>query len=167
MKPHGLGWMGLALALSACGPPQEMPPPMEQEADTVCALDGLRPRDYPGPKGQLRYASGATDFFCDPIAMLAVYLNPKPRERIIAAYVQDAGRIVWEKPEGYWIDAPNAYYVIDSGLRGALGPTFAPFAQEAEARGFIARHGGTLLRFDQLMPDQVDVSGGARHDESM
>ena len=48
-----------------------------------------------------------------------------------------------------------------------MGPTVASFRLEADARAFIARDGGKLLRYAEVTPDMVDLSGGALHDGRM
>jgi copper chaperone NosL len=48
-----------------------------------------------------------------------------------------------------------------------MGPTVASFRQEADARTFMARDGGKLLRYAEVTPEMVDLSGGAQHDGRM
>jgi copper chaperone NosL len=153
----------IILILAGCHEQPHSPNPAEITPGTICALDGLRLNDYPGPKGQVHYSHGGIEFFSDTMEMLSIYLGSEPRELIIAIYTQDMGKADWNKPEGNWIDARGAYYVMGSTLHGALGPTLAPFALEAEAQAFSARQGGTVLRFDQVIRDMVDLSGHVSH----
>ncbi len=48
-----------------------------------------------------------------------------------------------------------------------MGPTIASFSQEADATKFAAEYGGKVLRFADITPDMVDLSGGALHDTRM
>ena len=48
-----------------------------------------------------------------------------------------------------------------------MGPTIASFAQEADAARFAAEYGGKVLRFADVKPGMVDLSGGALHDTKM
>jgi copper chaperone NosL len=48
-----------------------------------------------------------------------------------------------------------------------MGPTIGSFAQEADAQAFLQKWGGKLVRFADLKPDMVDLSGGALHDSKM
>jgi len=73
----------------------------------------------------------------------------------------------WDAPQGHWIDAKSAFYVKDSKKRGSMGGTLASFAQEADAQAFVAKNGGTVLRFDQVTPEMVVLDGGALHDKRM
>lgn len=142
--------------------------PIEIDRSTACALDGMLLADYAGPKAQIHYEDTAQpDFFCDTVEMFNIYLTPEQARRVIALYVQDMGKADWDRPEGHWIDARRAYYVVGSKRLGSMGPTIASFAAEADARQFATTHGGKLLRFDEVKPEMVTLDGGALHDQSM
>lgn len=154
--------------LAACQPkPLPAAQPLVITTETVCSLDGMLLADYPGPKAQIHYDSGATDFFCDTVEALSMYLQPEQQRRVRSVFVQDMGRADWERPEGHWIDARQAYYVQGSRRRGSMGPTLASFAQEAPARDFAGAHGGEVLRFEQITVAMVALDGGALHDRNM
>ncbi|MCC6533006.1 MAG: nitrous oxide reductase accessory protein NosL [Burkholderiales bacterium] len=154
------------LALAACQPQQPVAP-KALGADTVCVLDGMTLADYPGPKAQILYADGKTDFFCDTVEMFAMILQPEQKRAVRAVYTQDMGKEDWRAPRGNWIDARAAYYVAGSPLRGAMGPTFAAFAAREDAEAFMRKHGGKMLRFDDVTPEMADLRGGATRDERM
>jgi len=84
-----------------------------------------------------------------------------------AVYVQDMGATDWNQPQGHWIDAKTALYVLGSKRHGSMGPTIASFAKEADARRFATEYGGKVLRFTDIKADMVDLSGGALHDTRM
>ena len=46
------------------------------------------------------------------------------------------GKADWNKPRGHWIDARNAFYVIDSRAQGAMGATIGTFASKQDAQAF-------------------------------
>jgi copper chaperone NosL len=48
-----------------------------------------------------------------------------------------------------------------------MGSTVASFGVEADAQSFSARYGGKVVRFDQVTPNMVDLTGGIVHDEKM
>jgi copper chaperone NosL len=123
--------------------------------------------DYPGPKAQIHYASGETEFFCDTMEMFAMLLQPEQHRKVTAAYTQDMGAAEWRKPVGNWIDARSAVYVKDSKLMGSMGPTLASFATQAGAEAFIKEYGGTAYRYDEVTPGMADLRGGAHHDHNM
>ena len=54
-----------------------------------------------------------------------------------------------------------------SKRRGSMGPTLASFAQQADAQRFIDQWGGTLLRYGDIKPEMVDLSGGTKGDGRM
>jgi copper chaperone NosL len=155
------------VALAACE--KEGPPPSAQEIapGTACALDGMLLKDYPGPKAQIHYADGPAEFYCDTVEMFAMLLAPESARRVRAVYTQDMGRAEWRHPHGHWIDARSAFYVAGSRLKGSMGPTFAAFAQRADAEAFAVKHGGKVVAFGEVTRDMVDLRGGGFQDERM
>ncbi|MDR2011537.1 MAG: nitrous oxide reductase accessory protein NosL [Rhodanobacter sp.] len=152
--------------LSACGGgPDASYSAVEPGAGTVCSLDGMRLADYPGPKAQIHYTTGAPDFFCDTIELFSVHLRSEQGRRIQAMYVQDMGAADWKHPQGHWIDARTAFYIVGSDQHGSMGPTIASFADQAQADAFAKQHGGKLYRFEQITPDMVSLDGGVLNDE--
>ncbi len=142
--------------------------PVEIDAATSCELDGMLLADYPGPKAQIRYAGQEVPvFFCDTVELFNTLLRPEQVRKVAAVYVQDMGKANWEQPRGHWIDARSGFYVLGSKRHGSMGPTIGSFAQEADARKFIEQWGGRLLRYDEVKPGMVDLSGGALHDVRM
>lgn len=57
--------------------------------------------------------------------------------------------------------------MFGSRRMGAMGPTAASFANEADAKAFATENGGKVLRFDEVTPDMAILDGGALHDQSM
>lgn len=156
-----------ALAVAACSKEPPPPAPAEVTQGTVCSLDGMSLMDYPGPKGQIHYADGTTDFFCDTVEMFSIYLRPEQQKRIRAIFTQDMAKAEWKEPKGQWIDARSAYYVRGSRQRGSMGPTLAAFAARADAQAFAQKYGGTVLAFGEVTIDMADLHGGADHDHRM
>jgi len=156
-----------SLLLAACSEPAKPALPRELAADTACALDGMILVDFPGPKAQIHYDRGEPDFFCDTREMFSILLRPEQKKRIVAIYTQDMGKADWTRPEGQWIEAKTAFYVVGSPRRGSMGPTVPSFAREADARTFAKQYGGKVLPFAEVTIDMVDLSGGTSHDEKM
>ena len=154
--------MLLAL-LSACSGGAPPPAAIEPAAGEACALDGMLLADYPGPKAQIHYASGPPEFYCDTVEMFSLLLRPDEQRPVRAAYTQDMARADWREPRGHWIDATSAWYVHGSQLQGSMGPTFAAFARAEDAEAFARKHGGRVLRFDDVTPAMADLHGGAGH----
>lgn len=168
-----LGLLALtALApLAACG---ERPSgaasvaPVEITRSTSCELDGMLLMDYPGPKGQIHFAGADQPaFYCDTMEVLNTLLLPEQVRKVDAVYVQDMGKTDWDHPQSAWIDARSAIYVRGSKRKGSMGPTFASFGSEADARQFVAQYGGEWLRMPDIKPEMVDLRGGANLDSRM
>lgn len=161
----------LTAAMSAvgCGEAERggVAQPVEITRNTVCSLDGMVLADYPGPKAQMHYAQGQPDFFCDTMEMFSLYLRPEQQKKVTALYVQDMGKTDWDNPRGNWIDARSAVYVHGSKRRGSMGPTLASFSREEDAKAFVEKHGGKVLRFAEVKPEMVILDGGALHDQRM
>ena len=50
-----------------------------------------------------------------------------------------------------WIDARQAYYVIEGGYIGGMGAEDAmPFSDQARAQDFARRHGGRVAAFSEV-----------------
>ncbi|GGX12937.1 nitrous oxide reductase accessory protein NosL [Undibacterium macrobrachii] len=142
--------------------------PVEIDSRTTCDLDGMLLADYPGPKAQVFYVGNPTPrFFCDTVELLNTLLSPEQVQAVAAAFVQDMGKADWDQPRGNWIPVNTAYYVLGSKRHGSMGPTIASFSLEADAQKFIAQWNGKLMRYADIKPEMVDLSGGALHDTKM
>lgn len=159
---------GLALlaALGACSQATQNIAAQDPNADTACSLDGMILNDYAGPKAQMHYTEGKPDFFCDLTELFSVVLLPEHKRAIAAMYVQDMGKADWEHPQGHWIDAKAAFYVVGSRKHGSMGPTFGSFSNMQDAEAFAHKEGGKILRFEQISVDMVNNKGGVAHDTS-
>lgn len=175
-RRHLLGLAALASfgalgGLAACGEragDARALQPIEIDAATACELDGMLLADYPGPKAQIHYAGAAAPvFLCDTVELFNLLLRPEQVRKVLAVYVQDMGQADWQQPRGHWIDATSAFYVLGSKRHGSMGPTIASFAQEPDAKKFAEQWGGKLLRYAEVKPGMVDLSGGALHDSKM
>ena len=139
--------------------------PVEIDAATACELDGMLLADYPGPKAQIHYAGAAAPvFLCDTVELFNMMLRPEQVRKVRAVYVQEMGKADWEQPRGHWMDAKSGFYVLGSKRHGSMGPTIASFAQELDAKKFAEQWGGKLLRYAEVKPEMVDLTGGALHD---
>ncbi|PKO33196.1 MAG: nitrous oxide reductase accessory protein NosL [Betaproteobacteria bacterium HGW-Betaproteobacteria-7] len=155
------------LLLAACGEPARPTLPLELADGTACSLDGMILGDFPGPKAQIHYDRGDPDFFCDTREMFSILLRPEQQKRIVAIYTQDMAKADWEQPEGHWLDARSAFFVVGSPRRASMGPTVPGFASAADAASYATQHGGKVLPFAEVTLDMVDLSGGVSHDERM
>ena len=156
-----------ALLLAGCEDQAKSATAQAPTPATACALDGMVLMDFPGPKAQLHYAGEKPEFLCDTREMFALLLRPEKSRQLVGAFTQDMAKTDWQKPDGYWIDARNAFYVLGSSREGSMGPTLASFATATDAQTFAGKYGGKVLRFPEVTLDMVDLSGGHHHDEKM
>jgi copper chaperone NosL len=161
------GGVALLALLAACSEAVQQATPKEPGSDTACSLDGMVLKDYPGPKAQIHYAEGAPEFFCDLMELFATLLAPEQKRKVAGMFVQDMGKTAWEHPEGNWIDAKVAIYVVGSKKPGSMGPTFGSFANMQDAEAFVQKEGGKIVRYEQITPDMVNLQTGAPHDSKM
>ena len=139
-----------ATTLTACNKPVTPAAPQEITAGTSCSLDGMTLADFPGPKAQIQYATGNPDYFCDTMEMFSIYLQPEQKKRITGIFTQDMGKTSWEKPQGHWIDAKQAFYILGSKKNGSMGPTLASFALQQDAEKFAQEFGGKAVSYTHL-----------------
>lgn len=162
-----LAALALVLVAACQNDSHTLPPPHEVNDSTISVLDGMSLKDYPGPKAQIIYADGQTDFFCDTLGLFSVYLRPEHDHKVSVMYVQDMGAADWQHPVGHWIDAKQATYVVGSKKLGAMGQTFASFANESDAARFVKSEGGKEYHFDQITVDMATTDGGVVKDQNM
>lgn len=161
----------LAALVAGCarqGPQAAASAPVEVTAGTACELDGMLLADYPGPKAQIHYADQAQPaFFCDTVELFSTLLAGEQVRPVRAVYVQDMAQTDWNEPNGHWIDAKTAVYVLGSKREGSMGPTIASFAARPDAEKFAGEYGGRVLGYSDIRPEMVDLRGGALHDSRM
>lgn len=162
-----LGGLTLFSVLIACNREVGQAVAREPGSDTACVLDGMLLTEFPGPKGQVHYAEGEPDFFCDLIELFTALLAPEQKRPIAAVFVQDVSKIDWAHPVGNWIDANTAFYVTGSRKRGSMGPTFASFSSRQDAEKFQKEEGGNVLPFGQITPAMAGLSSGVANDTTM
>lgn len=157
--------LALAVALAACGKVAQNVAVQDPAADTACALDGMLLMDHPGPKAQIHYAEGKPDYFCDLAEIFGLLQAPEQKRVVAAVYVQDMGKADWAHPQGHWVEARAAYFVVGSRKEGSMGPAIGSFAAQQDAQAFAAKEGGKVVRFDEVKPDMLRQGGAARDDD--
>jgi copper chaperone NosL len=155
------------LLLAACSQAIKQAVAQEPDADTACALDGMVLKDFPGPKAQIQYMEGKPDFYCDLMELFAVVLAPEQKRRVAGLFVQDMGKADWAHPQGHWIAAKSALYVVGSRKAGSMGPAFASFSNALDAAAFAKTEGGKIVPFDQVTPGMLKSGSGAAHGMAM
>lgn len=149
--------LGVA-TLGGCTQESSAPPPPPAEVSDQAAghYCGMLLIEHEGPKGQIHLASrGEPIWFSSVRDTIAFTRLPEEPRDITAIYVNDMARATqWEQPEpGAWVDAREAWFVIESEVRGGMGaPEAAPFSDEQAAEAFREKHGGRVVRLADI-PD--------------
>lgn len=159
MRPGSGGMLKIALTLTllvvcilaACSRDSGTKPlPFEFTRDNACSVCGMIIVDFPGSKAQIHYRSGRPDSFCSTLDMFLFYLQPDRPANITAIYVNDMGKADMEHPRGHWIDAKAAFYVFGAKVKGSMGESLVPFGDPADAQAYIGKHGGMIVKFNQV-----------------
>ena len=143
----------------------EKPDPVHFESGDECHVCGMAITGFPGPKGQA-FTEREQNIrkFCSTKDMFAWFLQPENENRDHILYVHNMAETHWDSPDDtHLIDAREAFYVVGSNLNGAMGPTLASFASEAEAAEFASEHGGEVFAFADITMDHLN-SGMTMHD---
>ncbi|HEB55472.1 MAG TPA: nitrous oxide reductase accessory protein NosL [Gammaproteobacteria bacterium] len=152
----------LVFILSACNSDKHdssRNPAVDINSGDECHLCGMFISRFPGPKGEAYVRDNPQAFkFCSTRDLFSYILQPDVKTIVKEIYVHDMGKTDWQKPAmqaSYFTDARTAYYVINQPLKGAMGHTIASFAKKQDADAFIKKHGGKLLRFNDITLDIV------------
>ncbi|HRP25235.1 nitrous oxide reductase accessory protein NosL [Thauera sp.] len=132
-------------------------------ADARCAVCGMYPARFPRWAAQIIFDDGAAHFFDSPVDLFLFLAEPA---RFDATHRADdaAALYVADFRSGRWLDAREAVFVIDAGIRGPMrGPDLPAFADIAAAEAFIAEQGGRRLRFGDIEPATVAGLRDANH----
>lgn len=162
----------LAAALAACEGQDaaEAPPPAEVTDEATGRYCGMLLVDHPGPKGQVHLASQSEPVWFSSVRDTIAFTRlPEEPDDVLAIYVNDMGRAAdWNRPEpGTWIEAREAWFVIDSDRTGGMGEAEAvPFGTEPAAAAFAAERGGRIVRLDEIPTSYVlgEAAGAASGD---
>lgn len=153
VKPFVL--LALILSLVACGQPEEV----NYQAQAIhdedeCEVCGMLIKRFPGPKGQAIFDHKHVKF-CSTRDMVAFVSDEENSHRVSDVFVHDMEKTPWKAPtQDSYTDGRNAWYVTGSDQKGAMGPTFASFADKEAAQNFAQEHGGKLQTFSELQPLQ-------------
>jgi len=166
MKRIKLIWLLAVLAaftLTACSGKEEQatakPDPVHFESGDECHVCGMVITNFPGPKGQaITEKDQHVRKFCSTRDMFSWMLQPENVNRDHMLYVHDMAQNDWQSPEDTdLIDARDAFFVVGSDRKGAMGPTLASFASEDAAHGFMMEHGGEVLAYSEITLEHLNA----------
>lgn len=145
-----------AILLASCGNPESnnstTNAPVAIESGDECHLCGMVITGFPGPKGEVfEGRQSHVRKFCSTRDLMSWYLQPENKPNSKEIYVHDMSRSDWNSPnDDHMINAREAWFVVGSAMKGAMGPTLASFAQKADAEAFVSSHGGQTLGFEGI-----------------
>lgn len=156
--------MGMMLLLSACGQTTEtkaLPQPKSITADARGYYCTMNLSEHDGPKAQIFLESKPNEpiWFSTVNQAFGFIRHPGEPKDIAAIYVTDMGKVSdWNKPNANdaWIDAKQAYYVIESRFVGGMGTVDAlPFADVNQAQAYAQKNGGKVIKFDEMPEEYI------------
>ncbi|WP_436644211.1 nitrous oxide reductase accessory protein NosL [Microbaculum sp. FT89] len=137
----------------------EKPDPVAMTAEAVGHYCQMNVLEHEGPKAQIHLAGLLAPLWFSQVRDAVVYTRlPEETAEITAIYVNDMGRAKsWAEPgDANWVDADEAYFVIDSRQTGGMGvPETIPFGVRSAAETFVSQHGGKIVRFAEIPEDYV------------
>jgi copper chaperone NosL len=142
----------LATALASCKREEAAaPPPRPLNEAATAYFCSMAVTEHDGPKAQIFVRDMANPYwFAGVRDAFSFLMLPETPKAVTAIYVNDMTNADWEHP-GPWIDAHNAFFVIDSRKRSGMGAEeAAPFSTKAAAEKFAADEGGRVVRFDAV-----------------
>lgn len=151
----------LALPLAACQDTANQGPPvaisMSDEAlGHYCQMYLL---DHGGPKAQIHLAGFEQPLWFAQVSDAVAYLgDPEQMADIRGIFVTDMDKVSsWaEVGRDNWIDADNAFYVVDSRQMGGMGtPEALPFSTRASADAFALAEGGQVIALADISQSYV------------
>ncbi|WP_085298501.1 nitrous oxide reductase accessory protein NosL [Cognaticolwellia mytili] len=127
------------------------------ESSDECHLCGMLISNFSGPKGEL-FRKGITKAdgeqvkkFCSTRDMFSFYLDPENKRNVTTILVHDMSKAPWDSPKDeFFINARQAWFVIDSSQTGAMGKTLASFSLQSDADAFAAEFGGRVIDFNAV-----------------
>jgi len=148
------------LVLTACEKTQvaEAPPAQTLNRDANGYYCLMTVVNHNGPKGQIILSDKAEALWFTSVRdTIAFTLSPEEPKNIAALYVNDMSDADWDNPGAdNWIEAKDAWYVLDSKLSGGMGaPEAVPFSTNENAALFADKVGGSVHNFDSIPREYI------------
>ncbi len=149
--------LSLGLACSQDQQTQTVKQAQAIERGDECHLCGMVIAEFPGPKGEsYNQYTDKVQKFCSTRDLFGFILQPETKRKIKEIYVHDMSKSPWHSPnDDYFIDARQAWYVLDSSKKGAMGKTIASFSKQKHAEAFKSEFGGKVVEFSKITIDQL------------
>ncbi|MEQ8392971.1 MAG: nitrous oxide reductase accessory protein NosL [Thalassospira sp.] len=147
---------GCLMVLAGCQKQVEknMPSPVAMTEEAVGHFCQMNILEHPGPKAQIHLEGLPYPLFFSQVRDGIAYERlPEQNYNINAIYVSDMSTAISWDDVGYenWIPAATAYYVVASDKTGGMGASeLVPFSDQDDAKKFATRHGGQVMRLDDI-----------------
>ena len=150
---RNLAGLMVCVLLTACDKPVQASysdAPSAFHPSDECHVCGMIIDGFPGPKGEVVEHSGIKKF-CSTAEMIGWWLQPENHHGDARLYVHDMEHSPWNSPDDtQLIDAKDAYYVVGTRLKGAMGVVLASFSSQQAAEKLATEQGGRVLRFSEI-----------------
>lgn len=174
LKKIGFNWLLVIVAavlMSGCGESQKAEinvEPVAFHSGDECHVCGMLILEWPGPKGQsINTHSGETLKFCSTVDMFSWLLQPENKTLQAKIYVHDMAKTHWDQPEDeHLMDAREAWYVVGSGLMGAMGPSIASYGTRFSADALAEQTGGRVLSYAEIDLEVLQEIARAGHEHA-
>ena len=153
MKNQVLGAASLIACLALPSFALSAPALSSQDQCASCAMWITK---YPGPKGAVELTDGTVQKFCSARGAACGWAKAQAEGKAGVLWMHDAGVEDWKSPRNETMfDAREAWFVYGSSQKAVMGPSLAPFADEAKARDFQKRYGGKIYRLKDLTAETL------------
>lgn len=145
-----------ALLVAACRDKQAPPPPalgvVTPAAPSArparsgrCAMCGMDLSPRPSWVGEVELPDGSLRFGCSVRCTLGMSMHAPEFLGVESGALKRVEVPDYLHP-GAMLPANEAWFVVDSDVRGPMGAELVPVASEADARVVVQRHGGRVVR---------------------
>ena len=150
----------LMLLLAACEKPLIIDVPPAQQLTRAangyyCLMTVV---NHSGPKGQIILTDQSESLWFTSVRdTISFTLSPEEPKNISVIYVNDMTNADWNDPGAdNWIDAREAWYVLDSNRAGGMGaPEAVPFSLKEAAESFASQQGGNVYDFASIPEEYI------------
>lgn len=167
---------GSVVALAGClGEDEDAPDPVSLDEGQACDQCGMVIDDHPGPAGQIYFEGGRPEGrdgparFCSGVCTFEYHFDAEDDGSTpIETYLTDYSGVDYsvsdeEEPfisahlaAEYFAPASTLQFVVETDVRGAMGPDLIPFGDGDDADDFAAEYDGTVISEGEISRELID-----------